>query len=135
MKTMKSNARVLYALVMFGFLFTGTTFAQYQLDRTVLPMKSPYEPPITILDARDAKVPPRWQVKAPKDAPNVVIIMIDDLGFAGMSAFGGVTSTPTFDKLGSNGLRFNQFHSTALCSPPRQALLPGCQVDQPNGSV
>ena len=95
------------------------------IDRTVLPLQAPYNKPITALDARDVKAPPIFQVKPPKDAPNVVIIMIDDLGFGGTSAFGGVTQTPVFDRLAKGGLRFNQFHSTALCSPTRQALLTG----------
>jgi arylsulfatase len=98
---------------------------QVPVDRTVLPLKPPYEKPITTLDARNVKPPPVFEVKAPKDAPNVVIIMIDDLGFGGTSAFGGVTPTPTFDRLARSGLMYNHFHSTALCSPTRQALLTG----------
>ena len=58
-----------------------------QVDRTELPVKGPWYPPITTLDARDAKAPPVFQVKAPKDAPNVVVILLDDLGFGGTSAF------------------------------------------------
>ena len=64
------------------------------VNRRVLPITAPWQPPIMELDARDAKAPSVFQVKAPKDAPNVVIIMIDDLGFAGTSAFGGVTHGP-----------------------------------------
>jgi len=112
--------------LLFATLFASGAWAQQaQYDRTVLPMKHPWSPPSKILDARDAKAPPRWQVKAPKGAPNVVIIMIDDLGFAGTSTFGGVTPTPTLDKLAESGLIYNQFHSTSLCSPTRQALLTG----------
>lgn len=95
------------------------------IDRTVLPLQAPHSKPITTLDARDAKAPPVFEVKPPKGAPNVVIILIDDLGFAGTSAFGGVVPTPTFDRLAAGGLRYNHFHSTALCSPTRQALLTG----------
>ena len=61
-----------------------------QVDRTELPIKGPWYPPITTLDARDAKAPPMFEVKAPKDAPNVVVILLDDLGFGGTSATGGV---------------------------------------------
>jgi arylsulfatase len=96
-----------------------------QVDRTELPVKAPWYPPITTLDARDAKAPPMFEVKAPKGAPNVVIILLDDLGFGGTSAFGGVMQTPEFDKLASQGLMYNQFHTTALCSPTRQALKTG----------
>ena len=96
-----------------------------QIDRTELPIKAPWYPPITTLDARDAKAPPIFEVTAPKGAPNVVVILLDDLGFGGTSAFGGVIETPHIDKLASQGLMFNQFHTTALCSPTRQALKTG----------
>ena len=62
---------------------------------------------------------------APKGAPNVLLIMTDDVGFAASSTFGGPVPTPTFDALAANGLRYNQFHTTALCSPTRAALLTG----------
>ena len=94
-------------------------------DRTVLPLTAAHRKPIDVLDARDVKAPPEFQVKAPKDSPNVVIILIDDLGFGGTSTFGGVIPTPTFERLAQGGLRYNQFHSTALCSPTRAALLTG----------
>lgn len=95
------------------------------IDRTVLPLRAPYQKPITTLDARDAKAPPLFKVTPPRDAPNVVIIMIDDLGFGGTSPFGGPIETPTIARLAAGGLRYNQFHSTALCSPTRQALKTG----------
>ena len=62
---------------------------------------------------------------APKGAPNVLLIMTDDVGFAASSTFGGPIPTPTFDRLAAVGLRYNQFHTTALCSPTRAALLTG----------
>jgi len=96
-----------------------------QIDRTELPIKGPWYPPITTLDARDAKAPPVFEVKAPEGAPNVVVILLDDIGFGGASAFGGVIETPHIDKLASQGLMYNQFHTTALCSPTRQALKTG----------
>ena len=96
-----------------------------EVDRTELPVKGPWYAPITTLDARDAKAPPLFEVKAPKDAPNVVVILLDDLGFGGTSAFGGVMATPEFDKLAAEGLMYTQFHTTALCSPTRQALKTG----------
>src|SRR5258707_13749881 len=60
-----------------------------QIDRTVLPVPEPKPPTITELDARDAKAPPRFEVKAPKGAPNVVVVLLDDIGFGQSSAFGG----------------------------------------------
>ena len=95
------------------------------LNRTVLPVTEPAGQPITTLDARDAKVPPRFEIKAPQGAPNVVIVLIDDLGFGVPSTFGGPVKMPTLDKLAQEGLRYNNFHTTALCSPTRAALKSG----------
>jgi hypothetical protein len=64
-------------------------------------------------------------VKAPDGAPNVVIVRIDDIGFGSSSAFGGPIRMPTLERLAGSGLRYNRFHSTALCSPTRVALLTG----------
>src|SRR5207248_6564664 len=95
------------------------------LDRTVLPIPDPKVPPITEIDARKAKAPPRFAVKAPAGAPNVVIVLIDDMGFGQSSAFGGPVHMPTGERLAKGGLSYNQFHTTALCSPTRAALLSG----------
>ena len=125
MKRLLKNIRFIYVLL-FAMLLPVAAWAQKaELDRTELPVKGPWYPPITTLDARDAKAPPVFEVKAPENAPNVVVILLDDLGFAGTSSFGGVIQTPHFDKLGDEGLRYNQFHTTALCSPTRQALKTG----------
>jgi arylsulfatase len=120
------NLRVVLCGILVLLILPAFALAQEaQVDRTELPVKAPWYPPITTLDARDAKAPPMFEVKAPKGAPNVVIILLDDLGFGGTSAFGGVMQTPEFDKLASQGLMYNQFHTTALCSPTRQALKTG----------
>ena len=95
------------------------------MDRTVLPIKEPTHAAITELDARLAKAPERFEVKAPEKAPNVVIVLIDDIGFGHSSAFGGPIQMPTLEKLAANGLKYNRFHTTALCSPTRTALLTG----------
>ncbi|MCC6673036.1 MAG: arylsulfatase [Planctomycetes bacterium] len=95
------------------------------LDRTVLPIHEPVPEAITELDARLAKAPPRFRVQAPRAAPNVVIVLIDDIGFGHSSAFGGPCRMPTLDRLAAGGLRYNRFHTTALCSPTRVALLTG----------
>ena len=65
------------------------------------------------------------EVQAPAGAPNVLLILTDDVGFGASSTFGGPIPTPTFDRLAANGLRYNQFHTTALCSPTRAALITG----------
>ena len=110
--------------------------AQQDLDRTVLPIPDPEYPPITELDARNAEAPPPFEVKAPEGAPNVVIVLIDDIGFGTAGTFGGAIRTPTLDRLAENGLRYNQFHTTALCSPTRMALLTGRNHHSANtGSV
>lgn len=95
------------------------------LDRTILPIAEPPPPVITALDARNVKAPPRFQVTAPPGAPNVLIVLIDDMGFGQSSAFGGPIHMPNLEKMAKGGLRYNRFHTTALCSPTRAALLSG----------
>jgi len=99
--------------------------AEYKIDRTRLPIAQPDYPRSTVLDARDTKPPPRFDVKAPQGAPNVLIVLVDDIGFGMPSAFGGPVRMPSAERLASQGLRYNQFHTTALCSPTRTALLSG----------
>jgi arylsulfatase len=94
-------------------------------DRTVLPIPEPSYPHSTVFDARNATPPPRFEVKAPPNAPNVLIVLIDDMGFGQSSAFGGPIHMPTVEQLANEGLRYNEFHTTALCSPTRAALLTG----------
>lgn len=94
-------------------------------DRTVLPIPEPQYPHSTVFDARNATPPPRFEVKAPAGAPNVLIVLIDDMGFGQSNAFGGPINMPTVEQLANSGLRYNQFHTTALCSPTRAALLSG----------
>jgi arylsulfatase A-like enzyme len=96
-----------------------------QIDRSVLPLQAPSEEPITVFDARDATPPPQFKVMPPDGAPNVLVVLLDDLGFGGTSHFGGPIATPTFDRLAAEGIAYNQFHSTALCSPTRQAVKTG----------
>lgn len=102
-----------------------SSIAAGTLDRSVLPIQEPTPDPIATLDARDATAPPRFEVKAPQGAPNVVIVLIDDFGFGHSSTFGGPIQMPTLDRLAGSGLRYNRFHTTALCSPTRTALLTG----------
>jgi len=94
-------------------------------DRTVLPIPEPQYPHSTVFDVRNATPPPRFEVKAPAKAPNVLIVLIDDMGFGQSSAFGGPIHMPTVERLATGGLRYNEFHTTALCSPTRTALLSG----------
>jgi len=94
-------------------------------DRKILPIQQPAVPKSSTMDANDAQPPPRFEVKAPDGAPNVLIIMIDDMGFGMSDSFGGPIHMPNATRLANNGLRYNQFHTTALCSPTRAALMSG----------
>jgi len=106
------------------------------IDRTHLPILEPEQPTYTELDARNVEAPTPFQVRAPEGAPNVVIVLIDDIGFGGPSTFGGPLQTPTLDQLGKEGLIFTNFHTTALCSPTRMALKTGRNHHQANtGSI
>ena len=94
-------------------------------DETVLPKP---EPPFQGKIGRTVKdSTPDFPkgVEAPADAPNVLLILTDDVGFGASSTFGGPVQTPNFQRLADDGLRYNMFHTTALCSPTRAALITG----------
>jgi len=95
--------------------------------RDILPIPDVAYVGLTTYDAKDpdTSYPPIKDVRPPATAPNVLVILIDDVGFGASSAFGGPCQTPNFEKLASGGLKYNRFHTTALCSPTRQALLTG----------
>jgi arylsulfatase A-like enzyme len=98
-----------------------------QISRDVLPIPDlPYEGELP-LDAKDpeATFPPIEPLLPPAGAPNVLIVLLDDVGFGASSAFGGPCATPTAERLAENGLKYNRFHTTALCAPTRAALLTG----------
>ena len=96
-------------------------------QREVLPAPDQRYQGLITYDAKDpsAGFPPIPQVRPPKGAPNVLVVLIDDVGFGASSAFGGPCATPTAERLAGNGLKYNRFHTTALCSPTRAALLTG----------
>jgi arylsulfatase A-like enzyme len=121
-------SKYLLKLVPLAFVCLAPLSAQSaaeQLDRSVLPIPQPERPLYRELDARNAKAPPPFVIKAPADAPNVVIVLIDDMGFGVPSSFGGPVPMPTLDSLARQGLRYTNFHTTALCSPTRAALKAG----------
>src|SRR5450631_1083324 len=97
------------------------------LPRSVLPIPERSHVGLVTYDAKDpdTSFPAIEPLRPPAGAPNVLVIMIDDAGFGASSAFGGPCHTPVFERLADQGLRFNRFHTTALCSPSRQALLTG----------
>jgi arylsulfatase A-like enzyme len=98
-----------------------------KIQRSSLPIPDIQHPGLISYDAKDpdTRFPPIFDVRPPKGAPNVMVILIDDVGYGATSVFGGPCQTPNFDKLSKGGLRYTRFHTTALCSPTRQALLTG----------
>ena len=97
------------------------------VSREVLPIPERKHVGITTYDAKDPETsfPPIEPLRPPDGAPNVLVILIDDAGFGSSSAFGGPCQTPSFERLAKDGLRYTRFHTTALCSPTRAALLSG----------
>ncbi len=97
------------------------------LQRQILPIPDRPYTGLIKYDAKDpeAKFPSIEQLRPPEGAPNVLVIMLDDVGFGASSAFGGPCSTPAAQRLAANGLKYNRFHTTVMCSPTRQALLTG----------
>src|SRR5947207_344548 len=121
---LKTHSPLLLGLT--GILsFLPLSLGAQQINRTILPVPEPQPPTITELDARNAKAPPRFEVQAPQRAPNVVVVLLDDIGFGQSSAVGGPCKMQTAEKLAAAGLRCNDFHTTARCSPTRTALLTG----------
>ena len=116
---MKTKIRILSVLV---FVFTfATSFAQKDLPFPKA--KSSSTAGATLNDSKH-----EWREEInhlPKDAPNIIIIMTDDAGFGNPSTFGGPINTPTLDKLAREGIKYNSFHTTAICSPTRASLLTG----------
>ena len=98
-----------------------------QIDRTVLPIRRP--PFKGVANQTLGGSQPDWEqighVKPPAGAPNVLVVLIDDAGFGNPSTFGGPIDTPNYDRMAAQGLRYNRFHVTAMCSPTRAALLTG----------
>ena len=96
-------------------------------SRSVLPITSRSHPGAIAYDASDpsSQFPPIQPLRPPAAAPNVIVALIDDCGFGAASAFGGPCDTPTAERLAGQGLKYSRFHTTALCSPTRQALLTG----------
>jgi len=133
MKSNEKKSTRFGACVSAGVLLTGNfapaiaakTQTPDPLDRTVLPLREPDYPTSRLLDVREAKPVPHFSVRPPAGAPNVLVVLVDDLGFAGTSSFGGPVPTETFDQIARQGLRYNNFHTTAVSSPTRAALKSG----------
>lgn len=124
----KATVVLLIVLLVFRFAAVSATdaalFGRLSAMEELIEAASPFNGKINI-NAKDST--PDWprSTKAPKGAPNIVVILLDDIGFGDTSAFGGVVQTPELDKLAAEGLRYNNFHTTGMCSPTRAALLAG----------
>lgn len=116
------NYRFKMACAALSLMSGQQTLAQ---DRTVLPMPAPPFTGTIVEEAADSTPMPYRPVRPPQGAPNVLVFMSDDTGFSMASAFGGPVPTPNFERLAAMGQRYNRFHTTAICSPSRAALLTG----------
>ncbi len=108
------------ALAVLGAAFASPAGAQEVLPRPEQPFGGKIG-----RKAKDSVKDFPKEVAAPKGAPNILLILTDDVGFGASSTFGGPIPTATMDRLAKSGLRYTQFHTTALCSPTRAALLTG----------
>jgi len=114
--------RLMTSVALCALTAGGVAHAQ---DRSALPIPSaPFDGTIAE-NALDAKPATPRPVRAPQGAPNVFVVMTDDVGFAMTSAFGGPVPTPNYERLAASGQRYNRFHTTGICSPSRAALLTG----------
>jgi arylsulfatase A-like enzyme len=100
---------------------------EHDVQRAILPIPDRRYAGLIAYDAKDedAKFPPIRPLLPPSGAPNVLLVLLDDVGFGASSAFGGPVHTPTAERLAAQGLKYTRFHTTALCSPTRAALLTG----------
>jgi arylsulfatase len=136
---MRNNLLILGLVAVAAFVVISRNeqvVATDDLDRTRLPIAQPAPAPVTEALPENVPLPTPWEVKPPKGAPNVVIVLLDDIGFGGPSPFGGPINMPTLQKLADNGLSYNRFHTIALCAPTRAALKTGRNHHQVNmGSI
>ena len=116
----RPSSRHVGRVVVLGLLVAGVASAQDVLPRPEAPFRGKVG-----RTAKDSKPDFPKAVEAPKGAPNILLILTDDVGFGASSPFGGPIQTPTFQRVADAGLRYNAFHTTALCSPTRAALIAG----------
>ena len=117
----KTKVKIFFALITAGLFLTSIQLASAEIKTKAVEgfggvIAKKYE------DSKEWWAPEK---RPKKDAPNVIIFLLDDVGFAQISSFGGLINTPTIDSLAENGLRYNNFHTTALCSPSRASLMAG----------
>ena len=103
----------------------GGSSKNWKMDRTKLPIAPPPVQKFTELDARNTNQPDPFDVRAPKDAPNILIVMLDDVGYGQSSTFGGPVNMPAAQRLADQGLKYTKFAVNPMCSPTRAALMTG----------
>ena len=115
------------ATALLGLLLINATPANSDATRDALPIPGPTYDNVNLgkTVASSDRGHYLTGVKAPANAPNMILVLTDDAGFASSSAFGGAVPTPTLGALADSGLRYNRFHTTGVCSPTRAALLTG----------
>lgn len=125
MKQLKPRWRAAWLCLGMTLLCSPLSYAADSIDRSVLPIPAkPYQGTLAPTEDESTVQFPK-PVKAPEGAPNILLVMTDDVGFGSVSTFGGSIPTPNLDDLAENGLRYNQFHTTGICSPTRASLLTG----------
>jgi len=125
---MRTTYSTLFASLIAGLILalTGPAYAGPDTGKgVILPVLSRETPLPAGLTAQDVPPPIIPLTKAPEGAPNIVVVLLDDVGFAASSTFGGLAQTPTLEQLAQQGLRYNRFHTTGICSPTRASLLTG----------
>ena len=121
---MMTVKRLIFCWALFVAVFASAGIRPASAQEVLPPPTPPFKGHIG-LTPKDSTPDFPQGTKAPKGAPNILVILTDDVGFGASSTFGGPIPTPTMDMLAKNGLRYTQFHTTALCSPTRAALLSG----------
>jgi arylsulfatase A-like enzyme len=134
MKALRLVRRVA-VMVMVALMFTAIVPAEAQPDRSLLPLPDLPAGGKAGLTVKDSVMPKIEPIRPPQGAPNVVIVLLDDVGFGAAGTFGGPIATPAMESLAREGLRYNRFHTTALCSPTRAALLTGRNHHAVNAGV
>ena len=130
-ETMKSLKTVILFLSIFAIAFCGqVAAAQKSGDGNAIPYPLEEWKGVQGKTLADSKPDFIGQKKAPKDAPNVLVIMLDDAGYSNATSYGGVMRTPTFDRLGDQGIRYSHMSVAAVCSPTRGSLLTGYNIHQ-----
>jgi Sulfatase len=126
----KSISCFIAIALVFALQITGSAAADAEWDRTALPRPPQPFQGVAKRTLEGSVAAFSQPVKAPPNAPNILLVLIDDAGFGNPSTFGGPVATPTYDKLATEGLRYNRFHVTALCSPTRAGCYRGGTITQ-----